>query len=70
MEGKTVKESSVTISHVMLPQDANISGKPLPLTDLTFIIPFLGETCLHLKRTSIMWGEHPWRSASGPRQKM
>ena len=26
MEGKTVKESSVTISHVMLPQDANISG--------------------------------------------
>lgn len=26
MEGKKVKESSVTISHVMLPQDANLAG--------------------------------------------
>lgn len=26
MEGKTVKESSVTVSHVTLPQDANIAG--------------------------------------------
>ncbi len=26
MEGKTGKESSVTLSHVMMPQDANIAG--------------------------------------------
>ena len=26
MEGKTVKESSVTLSHVMMPQDANPAG--------------------------------------------
>jgi len=26
MQGKTVKESSVTVSHVTLPQDANIAG--------------------------------------------